>query len=105
MRYKIKYQTRGKVESYIAIATSFIAELGGKLFEEYELCSILQNVADEVMRQAELSQKGLTARPECELNDGANKALQVYNTNGREILLVWFERIYDKGQGPQVRKL
>lgn len=41
MRYKIKYQTRGKVESYIAIATSFIAELGGKLFEEYELCSIV----------------------------------------------------------------
>lgn len=57
------------------------------------------------MHQAELSAKGLTARPECELNDGANKALQVYNTNGREVLLVWFERIYDKGQGPQVRKL
>lgn len=105
MRYKIKYQTRGKVESYIAMATSLIAELGGELFEEYELCSILQNVADEVMRQAELSSKGLTARPECELNDGATKTLQVYNTNGREVLLVWFERIYDKGQGPQVRKL
>lgn len=105
MRYKIKYQTRGKVESYIAVATSFITELGGTLFQEHELYSILQNVADEVMRQAEQSSKGLTARPKCELDDGANKTLQIYNTNGREVLLVWFERIYDKGQCPQVRKL
>lgn len=59
----------------------------------------------EVMRQAELSTKGLTAIPECEISDGANKSLQVYNTNGREVLIVYFDRIYDKGEGPQVKRL
>lgn len=105
MKYKIKYQTRGRIESYIAMTTSFISELASKTFAEHELLSILQNVAEEVMRQAELSTKGLTAVPECEINDGANKSLQVYNTNGREVLIVYFDRIYDKGEGPQVKRL
>ena len=99
MKYKIKYQTRGRIESYIAMTTSFISELTGRTFTEYELLSILQNVAEEVMLQAELSTKGLTAIPECEINDGANKSLQVYNTNGREVLIVYFDRINDKCEG------
>lgn len=99
MKYKIKYQTRGRIESYIAITTSFISELAGETFAEHELLSILENVAEEVMRQAELSTKGLVANPKCEINDGANKALQVYNTNGREVLIVYFDRINDKCEG------
>lgn len=105
MKYKLKYQTRGKVETYIAMTTSTISAMSSRLFEEYELLSILQNIADEVLSQAETSTKGLTAKPECEINDGASKSLQVYNTLGREVLIVYFERVYDKGQGPQVRKL
>ena len=29
MMYKLKYQTRGRIESYIAMTTSFISELAG----------------------------------------------------------------------------
>lgn len=105
MKYKIKYQTRGSIESYIAMTTSFISELAGETFAEHELLSVLQNIAEEVMCQADLSTKGLTAIPKWEINNGANKSLQVYNTNGREVLIVYFDRIYDKGEGPQVKRL
>lgn len=105
MRYKIKYQTRGRIESYIAMTASFISELASETFAEHELLSILQNVAEEVMCQADLSTKGLTAIPKWKINDGADKSLQVYNTNGREVLIVYFDRIYDKGEGPQVKRL
>lgn len=105
MRYKLKYQTRGKVETYIAMAASLISELSRSLFAEYELMSTLQNVADEVLLQARSSTKGLTANPDIEIHDGANKSLQVYNSLGREVLIVYFERVYEKGEGPQVRKL
>ena len=93
MKYKIKYQTRGSIESYIAMTTSFISELAGGTFAEHELLSVLQNIAEEVMYQADLSTKGLTAIPKWEINNGANKSLQVYNTNGREVLIVYFDRI------------
>lgn len=102
MRYKLKYQTRGKVETYIAMVTSLIAELQSQLYDHAQLDTILGNIADEVQTQATTSTKGLTARPECEI---ANNHLSVRNTLGREVLAVWFERIYDKGQAPQCRKL
>lgn len=105
MRYKLKYQTRGKVETYIAMATSLISELSSSLFAEYELMNTLQNVADEVLLQARSSTKGLTANPDIEIHDGANKSLRVYNSLGREVLIVYFEGVYEKGEGPQVRKL
>lgn len=100
MRYKIKYKTRGHIESYIAMTTSFISELaGGRTFAEHELLSVLQNVAEEVMCQADLSTKGLSAAPKWKISDGADKTLRVYNTNGREVLIVYFDRINDKCEG------
>ena len=99
MKYKIKYQTRGRIESYIAMTASFISELASETFAEHELLSILQNVAEEVMCQADLSTKGLTAIPKWKINDDADKSLQVYNTNGREVLIVYFDRINDKCEG------
>lgn len=104
MRYKIKYQTRGKVESYIAIATSHIGLFTGSLYSEPELMPILQSISDNVQEIATTA-KGLTAQPECEIDDVGTYSLIVRNTNGREVLMVWFERVYEKGQGPQWRKL
>lgn len=57
------------------------------------------------MCQADLSTKGLGAIPKWKITDGADKLLQVYNTNGREVLIVYFDRIYDKGEDPQVKRL
>lgn len=37
MRYKLKYQTRGKVETYIAMTTSVIAMMQDQLYAESEL--------------------------------------------------------------------
>lgn len=102
MRYKLKYQTRGKVETYIAMTTPLIAMLQGQLYAEPELDTILENISDEVHRQAKASTKGLTANPQCEIEC---RHLIVRNTHGREILSVWFDWVYEKGQGPQVRKL
>lgn len=102
MRYKLKYQTRGKVETYIVMTTSLIAAFQSQLYDYAQLDTILGNIADEVQAQAKASTKGLTATPECEI---ANNHLSVRNTLGREVLAVWFERIYDKGQAPQCRKL
>lgn len=104
MRYKLKYQTRGKVESYIATATSHIGLFMGSLYYEPELMPILQSISDNVQEMAATTAKGLTAQPECEIDDVAH-SLIVRNTNGREVLSVWFERVYDKGQAPQSRKL
>lgn len=104
MKYKLKYQTRGKVESYIATTTSFISELGTRLFDEHELLSILENVTSEVLELAQTTTKGLTANPQCDIDDGASKSLIVYNTSGREVLSVWFERIYDRENKPQQTK-
>lgn len=102
MRYKLKYQTRGKVETYIAMTTSIIAAMQDQLYNDFELDSILENISEEVQNQAKESTKGLTANPVCEKE---GRYLTVRNTNGREILLVWFDWVYDKGQHPQVRKL
>lgn len=102
MRYKIKYQPRGKVEPYIAYTTSYIAALATRLFEAHELDAALQGVSEEVKRQAAATSKGLTANPECEIE---NNALIVRNTTGREILMVYFERIYENGYKGQVKKL
>lgn len=102
MRYKLKYQTRGKVETYIAMTTSVIAMMQDQLYAESELNTILENISLEVQSQAEASSKGLTANPVCEIEE---RHLTVRNTHGREILLVWFDWVYDKGQHPQVRKL
>lgn len=102
MKYKLKYQTRGKVETYIAIATSTIAAMQDQLYNDFELNSILENISEEVQNQAKASTKGLAANPICEIE---GRYLTVRNTNGREILLVWFDWVYDKGQRPQVRKL
>lgn len=99
MMYKLKYKTRGHIESYIAMTTSFISELAGETFAEHELLSVLQNVTEEVMCQADLSSKGLSATPKWKISDGADKLLQVYNTNGREVLIVYFDRINDKCRG------
>ena len=104
MRYRIKYQTRGKVEPYIATSTSFIAELGSNLVDEYERYGLLQNISDEVQANAMLSDKGLTANPICEIDD-ITMSLSVLNTNGREVLLVYFERVFENGQYTQVKKL
>ena len=92
MRYKLKYQTRGKVETYIALATSTISALADELYSERERVPILQNIADEVLEQAATVKKGLTARPKCEIEGEAMPELIVRNTIGREILTVYFER-------------
>ena len=92
MRYKLKYQTRGKVETYIALATSTISALADELYSERERVPILQNIADEVLKQAATVKKGLTAQPECEIEGEAMPELIVRNTIGREILTVYFER-------------
>lgn len=104
MRYKIKYQTRGKVETYIAITTALIATLGSKLIAEYERYSILQNISDEVLENASMIDKGLSANPKCEIDDIA-MTLSVYNTTGREVLLVYFEREYEKNEYRQMKRL
>lgn len=59
MRYKLKYQTRGKVETYIAMATATISVLAEELYSEHERVAILQNIADEVLTQASTTKKGL----------------------------------------------
>lgn len=102
MKYKLKYQTRGKVETYIAITTSIIASMQDQLYNDFELNSILESISEDVQNQAKASTKGLAANPVCEIE---GRYLTVRNTNGREILLVWFDWVYDKGQHPQVRKL
>ena len=102
MRYKLKYQTRGKVETYIAMATATISVLAEELYADRERLSILQNIADEVMAQAESSKKGLTAAPECEIEGEANPALLVRNTLGREVLMVYFDWIYENNERPQI---
>lgn len=105
MRYKLKYQTRGKVESYIAMATAQIEWFVGSLYSAAEQMSILQSISDEVMEMAKTTTKGLTAQPKCEIEGSIDKTLIVRNTNGREVLMVWFERVNEKGEGPQCRKL
>ena len=95
MKYKLKYQTRGEVETYIAMATATISLLAEELYSEHERVTILQNIADEVLEQAASSMKGLTARPKCEIYGEAEPELTVYNTNGREILTVYFEREHE----------
>lgn len=102
MRYRLKYQTRGKVESYIALTTSYIASLANTLYAENELDGLLLNISDELTSIVESSEKGLTANPSCEIE---NNALSVRNTAGREILLVYFDRVYESGTGPQVKRL
>lgn len=104
MRYRLKYQTRGRVESYIATATSFISTFNG-MYDTYELVGILQNIADEIEDLAKNTEKGLTAKPEFEIVSSGTTSLQVYNTQGREVLMVYFERVYDKGEGPQIKRL
>lgn len=91
MRYKLKYQTRGKVETYIAMATATISVLAKELYADHERVTILQNIADEVLTQASTTKKGLTAVPGCEIEGEATPELVVRNTLGREILRVWFE--------------
>lgn len=93
MHYKLKYQTRGKVETYIAMATATISVLAEELYSEHERVTILQNIADEVLTQASTTKKGLTAVPECEIEGEATPVLVVRNTLGREILTVYFESI------------
>lgn len=102
MKYKLKYQTRGKVETYIAMATATISALAEELYADHERLSVLQNIAEEVMAQAESSKKGLMAVPECEIEGEANPALIVRNTLGREVLMVYFDRIYENNERPQI---
>lgn len=102
MRYKLKYQTRGKVETYIAMATATISVLAEELYSEHERVTILQNIADEVLAQAATTKKGLTAVPECEIEGEATPELAVRNTLGREVLRVWFDWV---GNVSQVTKL
>ena len=104
MRFKIKYQTRGKVESYIAMATSLVATLSMSLVDEFERLNILQIIEDEVFNLAKKSTKGIIANPTCEIDD-ITMSLSVCNTAGREVLLVYFERVFEKGQHRQVTKL
>ena len=94
MKYKIKYRTKGKVETYIALATSQISMMSDEIFEAHELVNVLQGVANDVMECADRVTKGRTASPKFEIDEGADKSLSVYNTLGREVLSVWFERIY-----------
>lgn len=102
MKYKLRYQTRGKVETYIAMATATISVLAEELYSEHERVSILQNIADEVLTQAATTKKGLTAVPECEIEGEATPWLAVRNTLGREILTVYFERVYENNERPQI---
>lgn len=102
MKYKLKYQTRGTVETYIAMATATISALAEEHYSAHERLGILQNIADEVMTQAESSKKGLTAVPECEIEGEANPTLIVRNTLGREVLMVYFDWIYENNERPQI---
>ena len=69
-----------------------------ELYDEYQLESVLQCVADEVQMQAYLTRKGLTADPSCEIEGTeVNPALVVRNTQGREVLTVYFERYENHG--------
>ena len=95
MKYRLRYQTRGKVETYIAMATATISVLADELYSENERVTILQNIADEVLEQAATTKKGLTARPKCEIYGESAPELTVYNTNGIEILTVYFERVHE----------
>lgn len=103
MKYKLKYQTRGKVETYIAMATATISVLAEELYSEHERLSILQNIADEVLAQAATTKKGLTAVPECEIEGEATPELVVRNTLGREVLRVWFDWVGNVGQVTKLR--
>lgn len=103
MRYKLKYQTRGKVETYIAMATATISVLAEELYSEHDRLTILQNIADEVLAQAATTKKGLTARPECEIEGEATPELVVRNTLGREVLRVWFDWVGNVGQVTKLR--
>lgn len=103
MRYKLKYQTRGKVETYIAMATAIISVLAEELYSAHERVSILQNIANEVLEQAATTKKGLTAVPECEIEGEATPELVVRNTLGREILRVWFEHVENVSQTTKLR--
>lgn len=103
MRYKLKYQTRGKVETYIAMATATISILAEELYSEHERVAILQNIADEVLEQAATTKKGLTAVPECEIEGESTPELVVRNTCGREILRVWFDHVENVSQATKLR--
>ena len=93
MKYRLKYQTRGRVETYIAMTTATISVMAEELYDEHQLESILQSIAEEVQMQAYLTRKGLTADPSCEIEGTeVNPALIVRNTQGREVLTVYFER-------------
>ena len=102
MKYRLKYQARGKVETYIAMVTATISALAEELYADHERLSILQNISDEVMAQAESVKKGLAAAPECEIEGDANPTLIVRNTLGREVLMVYFDWIYENNERPQI---
>ena len=104
MRYRIKYQTRSKVESYIAYTTAFIADLSDSYIEEWERLSTLQNIGTQAVEYAETTAKGLLANPKWEI-DEITMSLSVFNTLGREVLLVYFERMYENNLYSQFRKL
>jgi len=103
MKYRLRYQTRGKVETYIAMATATISVLAEELYSEHERVAILQNIADEVLAQAATTKKGLTAVPECEIEGEATPELVVRNTLGREVLRVWFDWVGNVGQVTKLR--
>lgn len=105
MKYKLKYQTRGKIESWIADATFYIEAFLDDLYSEPELMPTLQRLSYTVEEWAAKTAKGRTNQFEFEKNDVGTYSLIVRNTNGQEVLSVWFERVYDKGQAPQSRKL
>ena len=88
------------------MATALIVTLQSQLYSHAEQYGILDNIRSEVEDQAQNYAKGLSANPEFEFHDsGDAKALCVYNTCGREVLIVYFERVYDKGEGGQVKRL
>ena len=105
MKYKIKYEIKGNLETYIAMATPLIALLQGKLYDAAELHTVLQAIVEEVKIMAEHVRKGGKANPAFEIEGDHEPTLQVMNTTGRVILVAYFERIYDKGQKPEMRRL
>lgn len=95
---ELKYRTHGEVESYIALATSYISFLSeGTTFSAEERVQTLQGIAETICEYAASSKKGLKANPSVKIcvlfdeEDNDSVELHVNNTQGRRVLTVYFD--------------
>ena len=80
------------------MTTATISVMAEGLYDEHELESTLRNIEEEILMQACLTRKGLSANPKCEIEGPAHgPTLIVRNTQGREVLTVYFERYENYG--------